>query len=142
MGDAIREAARTVEAHTRPRESVTDFKPQPDLGDDPEWRYTKPEAGQPSDKLGSDFPMSVERGCGATGKGGTHDAPGQPAQDLRIPDDGCYVCRVDPKLYYEEGKADALVEVRALIEPYANEVYDMDGTIRRILAEIDGVAPK
>jgi hypothetical protein len=40
----------------------------------------EPETGQPiPDQRGSDFPMSVERGCGATGKGGTHDASGQPA---------------------------------------------------------------
>lgn len=39
--------------------------------------------GDESGKRGSDFPMSAERGCGASAKGDARNSPGQAAHELR-----------------------------------------------------------
>jgi hypothetical protein len=36
-------------------------------------------------------------------------------------------------------EADTLAKVRERVGAYANEVYDMDGTVRRILKELDEI---
>lgn len=125
---------------------------------------TQSETEQPSDKLGSDFPMSVERGCGATGKGGTHDAPGQPAQDSSIPDDaidealdayrtkyGLEAATALSDAAYEQGKANALAEVRARVKdlrtptPVSGEsgaILGYNAAIKEVLTAIDGEAER